>query len=373
MAGTSLVPTINGFTAYRYSGFETSPKFSIVTFQSTTPASSDAYPGSSAALRRAFSHRGTSPAAVRLMLASLSDNTVQQYGVCYKLWWQYCHDNNIDIFEGSVSHSISFLTEQFDKGASYGTLNSHRSALSLFLGNNLASNDSVKRLLKGVFKLRPSLPKYSSTWDPQLVLGYISQWFPNTELSLEKLTKKLVILLALCTAHRVQTFSVIKIKNIIINTNGIQIMINDIIKTSGVGRDQPVLYLPFFRENLSICPATTFVDYMSLTKDIRPSGTDHLLITVKRPHRAATAQSISRWIKQTLCASGVDVTVYGAHSARHAATSTARAAGLSLDLIRKTAGWTTSSQAFAKFYNRPIVKESNFAKAVCLSISIDDC
>lgn len=306
------------------------------------------------------------------MLASISNNTLQQYGVCYKLWWKYCQDNNINIFEGSTPHTITFLTQQFEKGASYGTLNSHRSALSLFLGNNLASNDGVKRLLKGVFKLRPSLPKYTSTWDPQLVLGYISEWFPNNQLSLEKITKKLVVLLALCTAHRVQTFSVIKLKCIIINTNGIEIVIRDIIKTSGVGRDQPVLYLPFFRENFSICPATTLVDYMSLTKDLRPSGIDHLLITVKRPHRNATAQSISRWIKQTLCASGVDVAVYGAHSARHAATSAARAAGLSLDLIRKTAGWTTSSQTFAKYYHRPIVKESNFAKSVCLPSNNDD-
>lgn len=306
------------------------------------------------------------------MLSSLSRSTLQQYGVCYKLWWQYCQDNNFNVFDGSPPHVVSFLSEQFDKGASYGTLNSHRSALSLFLGNNLASDDCIKRLLKGAFKLRPSLPKYSSTWDPQLVLRHICKWIPNDKLDLEKITKKLVILLALCTAHRVQTFSLIKINNIKFNSNGIEIVINDIIKTSGIGRDQPVLLLPYFRENLAICPATTLVDYMSATKDLRPSSINHLLITVKRPHKNATAQSISRWIKQTLCDSGVDTAVYGAHSTRHAATSTARAAGLSVDLIRKTAGWTPSSQAFAKFYNRPIVQESNFAESVCLPPSGDD-
>lgn len=304
------------------------------------------------------------------MLASLSASTLKQYSVCYKLWWQYCKNHNQNVFESSIPHIVTFLTEQYDKGASYGTINSHRSALSLLIGNNLALDECVKRLLKGIFKLRPSLPKYSSTWDPQIVLNHISEWVPHSQLNLEKLTKKLVALLSLCTAHRVQTFSLIKISNVKINSNGIEIVITDIIKTSGIGRDQPILYLPYFLENPSICPATTLVDYMSVTKALRPADTDHLLITVKRPYRNATAQTISRWIKQTLCASGIDVSVYGAHSARHAATSTARAAGLSLDLIRKTAGWTASSQAFAKFYNRPVVEKSNFAESVCLHNSM---
>lgn len=306
------------------------------------------------------------------MVASLSKNTLEQYGVCYKLWWSYCNDNNYDVFDASVAQVVSFLSELYEKGASYGTLNSHRSALSLLLGNDLGSNDCIKRLLKGVFRLRPSLPKYSSTWDPQQVLTHISQWTPNSELSLDKLTKKVVVLLALCTAHRVQTFSLIKLCNIQINDNGVKIIISDIIKTSGIGRDQPILLLPFFRENITICPATALIDYMSMTRDLRPSSCDHLLITVKRPHKNATAQSISRWIKQALGASGIDVSVFGAHSTRHAATSAARAAGLSVDQIRKTAGWTASSQTFAKFYQRPIVNDINFAKSVCLPLDSND-
>ncbi|KAI8440715.1 hypothetical protein MSG28_009058 [Choristoneura fumiferana] len=78
---------------------------------------------------------------------------------------------------------------------------------------------------------------------------------------------------------------------------------------------------------------------------------------MKRPHRDATAQSISRWIKQVLAKSGVDVSIFSAHSTRHAATSTAAAAGVSIDVIRKTAGWTATSQTFAKFYNRSIIDE----------------
>lgn len=298
------------------------------------------------------------------MTDSLSPSTVKQYNTTYKLWWNYCTCNNYSYLEAQVPRVILFLTEQFQKGASYGSLNSHRSALSLLLGNRIGSDEQVSRLLKGVFKNRPSVPKYNYTWNPQTVLDFIGNWYPNNNLPLDKLTKKLATLVALCTAHRVQTLSVIKVEDIVISQNQIIIRISDIIKTSAAGREQPTLLLPYFNDKPNICPAKCLEDYLSVTKNIRESNElKYLFITHKRPHKRATAQTISRWIKEALAASGIDVTTFGAHSTRHAATSSARAAGLSVDSIRKTAGWTQNSQAFARFYNRPIIVD-NFARSL---------
>lgn len=299
------------------------------------------------------------------MLASLSQNTVQQYNVTFKLWWEFCIINNVNVFEVSIPRVMTFLSDQFNKGASYGSLNSHRSALSLLLGSSVGTDDCIKRLLKGAYKLRPCVPKYTSTWDPQVVLNFISNWFPNKDLTIENITKKLAILLAICTAHRVQTFALIKTSNIKINSRGIEIIVTDIIKTSAPGRDQPILFLPYFLDKPSICPATTLKDYLQVTNEIRPENVPNLFLTFKRPYRGATAQSISRWIKQVLCASGVDVTTFSAHSTRHAATSSAHRAGLSIDAIRKAAGWTAASQTFAKYYCRAIREENSFASSVC--------
>lgn len=56
---------------------------------------------------------------------------------------------------------------------------------------------------------------------------------------------------------------------------------------------------------------------------------------------------------------------YTPHSTRHAATSTALAKGVDLNIIKSTAGWSKESEVFARFYNRPIEsKSSNFAAAV---------
>lgn len=301
------------------------------------------------------------------MLASLSDSTVRQYNTTLKSWWQFCVANNVNIYEPPTASILTFLTTQFNNGCSYGSLNSHRSALSTFIGNNIGSGDFVKRLLKGAYKLKPTQPKYSTTWDPQLVLNHISTWSPNNRLTLEKITKKLVILLAICTAHRVQTLSLIRLENIAISENGVKINITDVIKTSAPGRDQPVLFLPYFRENICICPATVLSDYISFTRELRSEGTSRLLLTYKRPYKAATTQSISRWLKQVLSESGVDVGIFGAHSTRHASTSAASFAGINIETIRKTAGWTNSSTSFARFYNRSVINEGEFARAVCLS------
>lgn len=300
------------------------------------------------------------------MIASIAKNTLLQYDVTYKLWWKFCGDNNLNFFEGSITSLLLFLTEQFSRGASYGSLNSHRSALSLLLGKDICSNEQIKRLLRGAYKMRPNLPKYTQTWDPQIVLNHISDWFPNSSLTIEKITKKLTTLLAICTAQRVQTLSLIKLGNINISPNGVNIVISDIIKTSAAGRDPPVLFLPYFLEKPSICPATTLEDYLQVSNNIRTEGSQNLLLTFKRPHKPATAQTISRWIKQVLAESGVDVSAFSAHSTRHASTSAASAAGVSVDTIRKAAGWTTTSNTFAKFYHRQILDEGNFARSVCL-------
>ncbi|KAJ8918214.1 hypothetical protein NQ315_014082, partial [Exocentrus adspersus] len=66
-----------------------------------------------------------------------------------------------------------------------------------------------------------------------VVAPYWPSLYPNEELSLKNLTYKMVMLLALATAHRVQTLSLINVDNIESTNSGFQIKIPDRIKTSG--------------------------------------------------------------------------------------------------------------------------------------------
>lgn len=88
------------------------------------------------------------------------------------------------------------------------------------------------------------------------------------------------------------------------------------IKTSRPGQPQPILLVPFFRQNPELCVASTLIKYIELTKNLRGS-TNNLFILLKNSHKAITSQTLSRWIKKTLTDSGIDTNVFASHSTRH--------------------------------------------------------
>lgn len=281
------------------------------------------------------------------------------------MWYKYCTSKNLDLYNFEDTDLIGFLSEMFDRDYSYGSLNSMRAAISLIAAKNFSSNVLLNRFFKGVFKRRPNKPKYDRTWDPSIVLNFIAKLYPLENLTLAQLTEKLVTLLALGTGHRVQTLSLIKLSNIKKSSQGLEIEIADSIKTSKIGIHQPLLRLPYFKKKPELCLATTVERYIEVTKSLRNSC-DIMILTCKKPYKAASSQSISRWIKSTLMQSGVEKN-YTAHSTRHASTSLAFQKGVDIQVIRATVGWSKASQVFAKHYNRPIVgAKKSFAEAVLL-------
>jgi integrase len=156
----------------------------------------------------------------------------------------------------------------------------------------------------------------------------------------------------------VQTFSKIRLNNIEFGNFEVKIKIPDLLKTSKPGTSQPTLILPFFNERPEICPVKTLQVYLDLTHNYRNQN-DTLFLSCNKPHKAVGSQTLSRWVKDILKLSGIDTSRFTAHSTRHAATSAAQKLGVNIDQIRKAAGWSPSTHTFAKFYNRPIINESN--------------
>lgn len=186
--------------------------------------------------------------------------------------------------------------------------------------------------------------------------------YPLAELKLSQLTEKLIMLLALVTAHRKQTLSLIKVSQMRKTTEGYEIRIPDKIKTSRPGLNQPVLILPTVDKKPELCVVRTLECHLELTKDLR-GKTDSLLITTKKPYRAASKDTLSRWLRVFMAKCGISKE-FAPHSIRHASTSAALKNGVDLKIIKNLAGWSETSDVFNKFYNRPIVKKKIFANAV---------
>ncbi|XP_074107217.1 uncharacterized protein LOC141532667 [Cotesia typhae] len=333
--------------------FPASQRLIVGDWVKASPVVIEAYAGCRQVVSQTLLRRGTPKEAIDITIASLEDSTLKQYNGTLNLWWQWNQQASEDPFEVLISKTLKFLSERFEQGIGHSALNAARAALSLISSIDIANNALVTRFIKGTYKMRPSLPKYHSTWDVDPVLEKLASFFPLDSLSLKDLSNKLIVLLALGTAHRAQTLA-FKVTNIEILESRIEIRIPDRIKTSRRGVPQPLLKVPFFTEKPELCVAKTLIKYLEVTKKLR-IDTDTLFISFNKPHGPVKSEAISRWIRAALISFGVDKK-FTAHSTRHASTSKAYERGVSVQEIKKVAGWSPTSQIFATFYKQPCRK-----------------
>ena len=101
---------------------------------------------------------------------------------------------------------MDFLAEMFELGFEYSTINTHRSAISVFHelteGFSVGKNSKVCNLMTGVYNKRLTKPRYCFVWDIQTVLRYLRSLRWNKLLTTKMLTLKLTMLLVLTSASR---------------------------------------------------------------------------------------------------------------------------------------------------------------------------
>ena len=95
---------------------------------------------------------------------------------------------------GPVSEVANFLVSLYGEGYQYNSVNACRSAISSIHdkvdGVDVGQHPIITRLLKGVYNMRPPLPRYSDTWDVQMVLNYIETLGQSEDLSLKSSLSK---------------------------------------------------------------------------------------------------------------------------------------------------------------------------------------
>ena len=256
------------------------------------------------------------------------------------------------------------MTELFHQGLGYSSLNSARSALSTYItidGTPVGSHQLMKRFMKGVFNLRPALPKNEVTWDTNCVLRYLKKLSPVRKLSLKELTFKLVMLTALLTGQRCQTLHALKVKDTTVSPNHVKFRVKTLLKQSRPGHHLGELSIKGFAPDRRICIVTTIQEYLRRTSSLR--NCDQLLVSYVRPHGPVSKDTISRWVKTVLNFSGVDTTIFSAHSTRAASTTKAKLSHVPLGTILKTAGWS-STNTFATYYDKTVKHSKDFASAI---------
>ena len=79
-------------------------------------------------------------------------------------------------------------------------------------GTPLGKHPLVTRLLKGIYNSRPPQPRYSATWDVDVVIRYLKTMGENDTLSLKQLSQKLALLMALVDASRISELQALDLR-----------------------------------------------------------------------------------------------------------------------------------------------------------------
>ena len=125
------------------------------------------------------------------------------------------------------------------------------------------------------------------------------------------------------------------------------------MKTTKLSFYQSSIMFSKYPSNRKSCIVISVTHYLEITKDLRI--TDQLIISYKKPHKAVTTRTISRWCKAILGKAGIDIEKYSSHSTKSTSTSKTIIKILSLGEISKAAG-SKETSTFRRFYDEPIFK-----------------
>ena len=310
--------------------------------------------------------RGFSADTIDIILSSWREGTQTQYQSVAKKWFEFCKKNNCDVISCPLPLAMSFLSDLFHSGLSYSYINTARSALSSLLHFDshipFGQLPLVKRFMKGVFEKRPALPRYSSTWDINVVFSYIRKQEPVHLLSLRDLSHRFAFLLCLLSGQRCQTIFKLSLDNMSIEDSKVTFVVTETLKHTRVGSHQKPLEFLAYPIDQKLCIVTHLKVYLDKTKSLR-NDEKQLLISCIRPHKAVSRDTISQWIKTFMTAAGINTSVYKSHTTRAASTSFLVGKQFDIKDIIGAAGWTKEG-TFHRFYHRDIVSNFNFGNAL---------
>ena len=251
----------------------------------------------------------------------------------------------------------------------YRSINTIQSAVSMthdnIEGTPMGQHPLVSRLLRGICNSRPPQPRYSATWDVDIVVRYFCSLGDNKSLSLKMLSQKLALLMALVEASRVSELQALDLRYWLYRSEGVVFTMPTLGKKRTVGASPKQVTLGAFPNNDCLCVVKCLRQYEAVTHQYRNKDLDKpqpLFLSYIKPHGPVTSQRLAYWLKEILGKAGVDTSVFKAHSVRGASSSAASEKGVLIEDILRTADWSTDS-TFRRFYYRPS-RQNSYAQAI---------
>ena len=137
-------------------------------------------------LRRSFVAEGLSEGVINLISSSWRSSTEASYSSAWRTWDSWCIRRGVNPLSAPLSDILEFLLVQFQAGKQYRTINTFRSAISMthneIDSKKVGQHPLVTRFLRGVFNSRPPAPRYTCTWNVDIVLSFLENAPSNDQL-----------------------------------------------------------------------------------------------------------------------------------------------------------------------------------------------
>ena len=292
-------------------------------------------------------------------MQSWRKSTMQQYIVYAKLWFTFSAQR----LAPTVVNICEFLTHLHLKGFNINQIRQARSAVGILSGvDNLGKHPDVRRLMKGLYEIKPLFPKYSSVWDVSILFTFFRTIPHQKELPLNLLSKKLAAMICiLAGGQRSQTVHAIDACDIVVTKEKCIIPIYSKIKQSKQGKHMKPLEFTLYKSEDKLCVIQNLTAYLHRTRSIRKES--QLFLSYQKPHQAVSKDTVTRWVNDIMAAAGIDTQKYVTHSCRAAASSFALKRSVPLKKIIDSCGWA-SEQTFARHYLKDIETATTMAEGM---------
>ena len=246
---------------------------------------------------------------------------------------------------------LNFLADGFERNLKWGTLRSYVPALQKYM--KFVDIFQVRRLLKGVFNLRPPVARYTAIWDVNLVLDYLCAMMVK---DFKDLSMKVATLLMILSGNRVNMLTHFDVTHMYLteDLDSCTFTFGHVLKATRPNFNDKPMRFKAYPLCPQLCPVKAIDNYLSIRN--RLTDDPQFFISTKPwrgVYKGVSSDTIARWIKDMLGLCGIDSGKYTAHSCRAASTSSALFRGINLQTIVKSASWSNVS-TFKKHYLKEI-------------------
>ena len=185
-------------------------------------------------------------------------------------------------------------------------------------------------------------------WPVSQLLDFLKIWHPISSLSLKQLTIKTLALIALSSSDRGQTLHMLDINKIHFSEKELSFIITSRLKTTRrILKPKVVKCISTPDPALNVFNHVK--EYLARTSQYRSPQDSQLFISwaTKRP---VTKPTLARWLKIALKCSGIDTTIFSAHSYRGSSLSSAFSKGVNISDIISAGNWTNQTTFFNHYF-----------------------